>query len=267
MLNSSKEGKMRIALCLRGAVSRRSGDSMTKGSIYFDNNYVNYKAVFNSISKHILNANAHHDIDIMLQSWNKDLRQVMLEMYRPIRFAFEDNRNYQEEILKRCSEYKDFSGVSQALSIRNVIDLKESYESEKSFNYDMVVLYRPDVLLWKDMILDDYDLSAGVFVNGHPGGGGDFHFIMSSEDSKSFKYLYDSPLNGNPHEVHSWIRVYREKYKGRKVIRDDFVPGLHQEVARPHKMRQESLDRHGIDPSVFLEYGMTIEDLGFPTME
>jgi len=247
-------------------MSRRSGDSRTKGSIYFDNKYVNYKAVFTSIEKHILHANSHHNIDIILQSWNEDLKQDMLDMYKPIRFVFENNTDYQKEILDRCSDDSDFSGVSQALSMRNVLALKESHESEKYFSYDMVVIYRPDVLLWKDMILDSYNLSFGVFVNAHNElgqcGGGDFHFIMSSKDSKIFKHLYDSPLNGNPHKIHSWTKTYIEKHMGRKVVMDDFTPGLHQEVARPHKMRQGPIDRYGINPLIFLEYGMKMEDLG-----
>ena len=47
--------------------------------------------------------------------------------------------------------------------------------------YDAVVLWRPDVLLWKDMVLASprYDLGAALYNNGGEKGGGDLHLVLA----------------------------------------------------------------------------------------
>lgn len=231
--------RIRVAFCLRGAVSRRSGNAAVRGRIYdASSDYIDFGSVSESIKKHILAPNGDLQIDVFIQSWNCDLRDQLKELYCPVDSLFEDNEMYADEIEARCENPRSFSGVSQALSIKRAIQLKESYERRLGFEYDMVVLYRPDVFIWKDIDLSKYDVSKGVYVNAHPGGNGDFHFVMSNADSAAFKGLYDSPLQGNPYRMHFWIKNYIEKYIGRKVIMDDIVPGRDQEVFREDKMNE-----------------------------
>jgi hypothetical protein len=251
---------IRVALCLRGAVSKRDRESKFRGDIYDSSlGYVNFRAVYNSLKKHIFEANPDAEIDVFLQSWSEDLQGELESLYDPVASLFENNESYADDIIKRCHGASSFSGVSQALAISKSIQLKELHESFQGLLYDIVILYRPDVLLWKDMILSEYDVSQGVFVNAHGGRNGDFHFVMSSGDASSFKGLYDSPLHGNPHRVHFWIRNFVENHMGRKMIMDGIVPGRDQEVIRPHKMRAGPIGLHRIDPQFFSRYGVTKE--------
>lgn len=236
------EAPKRVALCIRGAVSRKCGPSPMRGDIYAPpKGYVDYESVCRSIEKCIIQTNPKTSFDVFLHSWNKDLCSSLEYLYRPVASLFEDNETYADEILSRCAEPRDFSGVSHALSIKRVIQLKEEYERHKGFSYDMVVLYRPDVLIWKNMDLSSYDISEGVFVNAHPNFGGHFHFVMSSHDASLFKGLYDSPLRGNPHRTHHWIRNFIERFMERPIFMDDIVPGRDQEIARPEKMKRSQI--------------------------
>jgi len=109
--------------------------------------------------------------------------------------------------------------------------------------YDVVVLYRPDVLLYKDMDLATYDVDACVYVNAHPEGNGDFHFVMSMANASAFKGLYASATDGNPCRVHYWIKNYVENYLHLPLRMDALAPGPHaaQEVMRklsPRRRRE-----------------------------
>lgn len=253
---------MKVALCIRGAISRRESDSKTPGSIYQKNYLINYKAVYNCIKKHIIDCNKMHCVDVFMHSWSFDLAGELESLYVPSSCAFEDNNLYVAEILERCRGDHEFSGVSQALSIKKVIEVKERYEALNQIEYDIVIIHRPDVFLWKDILIDKYDVSRGIFVNAHPDCNGDFHFVMSNFDSIKFKCLYDSPLLGNNYVMHHWIKNFVLNFMKKPIIMDDVIPGLHQDVARPHKMRAAAINIHKINPEFFEQYGITKDDLG-----
>lgn len=252
----------RVALCIRGAVSRKCGPSPMRGDIYAPpGGYVDYESVYRSVEKHIIQANPKTRFDVFLHSWNKDLCANLECLYRPSASLFEDNETYADEILSRCEGPRDFSGVSHALSIKRAIQLKEEYERTKGISYDMVVLYRPDVLIWKDMDLSLYDVSEGIFVNAHPNFGGHFHFVMSSEDASVFKGLYDSPLRGNQHKAHHWIKSFVDRFMERPMFMDDIVPSRDQEVARPDKMRASPVNIYKVGIETLSRYGVRAEDI------
>ena len=219
---------MRIAICMRGAISKKDR-FLKKNSLYSKGKYVDYKKCYHSIIKHIVQPD--HQYDFFLHSWNPDLEEELVQLYKPVAYSFEDNRLYNDEISKLCVKEDDFGGISQALSTKKSIELKEQYEKEHKITYDLVLLYRYDVLLWKDIRLGDYDTEK-IYVNAHDNSNGDFHFVMNNNNAKKFKYLYDSIKLGNQYQHHFWIKNYVEKYMKKKLYMDDIVPGVHQSVIR-----------------------------------
>ena len=145
----------------------------------------------------------------------------------------------------------DFGGISNTISTKKSIELKEEYEKENNIKYDIVILYRYDVLLWKSMILSEYpNIHDTVYVNAHWDCGGDFHFVMNNENAMLFKELYDSIKLVNTYRVHYWIMVYVQDYMKVKMAMDSIRPGVHQEVYRkveefsinPGHLTREELD-------------------------
>ena len=219
---------------MRGAVSKKNGAFFCKDDLYSNAEYVDYNACYNSIKKHIINSNTNnYKIDIFCQGWNIDLEKELVGKYNPVKYCFENNSNYNNDILKLCQHDTDFGGISQALSFKKAIELKEAYENENNMSYDIVILYRYDVLLWKDMNLNEYtNLNDNIYVNAHHDSNGDFHFVMSNEKSNKFKNLIDSINFGNNYRMHFWIKNYVINYMKSSIKMDNIIPGLHQEAIR-----------------------------------
>jgi len=246
---------MKVALCMRGAISKKNSDFPLKDQLYSnESEYVDYVKCYNSIVKHIIEPNKDkYSIDIFCQSWNFDLKDEILDLYKPLSYLFEDNRIYNHDILQLAFEEKDFGGISQALSIKKSIELKEQYEIENSMVYDLVILYRYDIFLWKDILFDNYtDLDNKIYVNAHPNSNGDFHFVMNKTTSNEFKYLYDSIKLGNRYYLHRWIKNYVIHYMHKQLVMDDIIPGHHQEVIR--KIVEFSINNGRLSIDLFNSY-------------
>jgi hypothetical protein len=243
----------RVALCMRGAVSKEK-PYLNKNELYMSSEYIDYKQCYNSIVKHIIEPNSkNYSIDVFCHCWNEDIKNDIIELYQPVKYLFEDNRNYNEEIEQLCRLPTDFSGISQALTIKKSIELKEQYESEHNIMYDIVILYRYDVLLWKDIVLSNYtDLDNKIYVNAHPEKNGDFHFVMNQEKSTKFKNLYNSINLGNRYVVHYWIQNYIVNYMRTTLVMDDIIPGEHQEVLR--KIYEFSINKGYLSLDKFNSY-------------
>jgi len=224
---------MKVALCMRGAVSKKSGSFFCKNDLYVNSEYVNYTSCYHSILKHIIQPNPDYSIDFFCQGWNIDLEKDIVSKYNPKKSCFEHNSKYNEEISSLCKNERDFGGISQGFAFKRAIELKEEYEKENNMKYDIVILYRYDVLLWKDMNLKEYTgLDDTIYVNAHTDGNGDFHFVMNHENSSHFKNLIYSIPMGNEHREHYWIKNYILNYMKINVKMDAIQPGVYQEVLR-----------------------------------
>ena len=243
----------RVAFCLRGAVTKYKKKGLKLGDIYSESEpYVNFKAVHYSIQKHIINSNPNYHFDIFIQSWNPDLLDEMNDLYKPVSSLYENNNDYKDDISSKCGEGVIFAGVSQCLAIKKALGLVEDYEINKNITYDMVILYRPDVLLWKDMKLDEYDTKNKMYVNAHIFGNGDLHFIMSSSQARKFKGIYDWLSIINKYYPHNTIKHYITKILNIPLEPDSIYPLFNQDVIRlihPYKLRQ------------LMSYGITDSDI------
>jgi hypothetical protein len=228
----------RVAICLKGAVSKKGGPHdrfYYKDDLYKDGQYIDYVKVRESIFKHIIDVNKDvYEFDFFLHCWNFDLKDNMIDIYKPKKEKFEDNTNYNNVIMSVTSDPSDFGGISGGLSLKKSIELKEIYEIEKNIKYDIVIIYRYDVLIWKDIILDKYETDKYIYVNAWDGScNADYHFIMSNENSFKFKYLYDSIyLYDNRHGFHHWIKNYLVNIINCELREDEIFAGEHQEHMR-----------------------------------
>lgn len=258
----NKQNKQKVAFCLKGAVSKFDGGSPEANTLQpGEKGYINYLSTFNSIKKHIFETNVNYDIDTFIHCWNEDLKEELIKLYKPKDYIFEANDEYIDEINMRIKMPGHFAYASQALSIKKVIQLKEKYERINKFKYDIVVIYRPDTILIKDMKFDYYNFDEGIYTSHFYDCIGEFHFLLSNEDSRAFKGLYDSFLIGNEPISHYGIKNFIINFIHKKITQDDIVAGQHQEVARPDKMAA-AINLWNIDPSVYYTYGMTNKDIG-----
>lgn len=250
--------RKKAALCIRGAVSKSSGRFLHAGDVYNDRTkYIKYSSVYKSILKHVIQANPEYDVDVFIHCWNEDLQDNIISLYNPVKYLFENNNKYTDEINSLCSNPSDFGGISHSLSIRKVLELQEEYSNANKIQYDIVVLFRPDILIWKDMVFSKYDLNY-FYVDGHGGYHGDFYFIMSHARASVFKDLYLS-VTYNKHAVHFWIKNYVLNYCKFPMKDDDIQPGKHIEVFR--KIREYSLNPGHINYEMLATYDICPEDI------
>jgi hypothetical protein len=250
----------KIAICLRGSIAKTHKNFLTQGSLYEPGEYVNYTACYNSIKKHIVEANPNYEFDFFIHCWNKDLEENLKNLYNPKKFLFEDNSIYNNEISIKVKILTDFSGISHSLSIKKVILLLEEYQSENNFEYDFIILYRPDIIIIKNIFMIDYNFNK-IYSNGNASGDpkGDFHFLMNYNNLKKFKHMYDSIENGNPHKAHFWMENYVNNYIKQELISDNIIAGIDQEVLR--KINIIMIQKNNIPIEKFYEYGLTKEEI------
>jgi hypothetical protein len=126
----------------------------------------------------------------------------------------------------------DFAGISQALAIKNGLDLVKKYAKDNDKSYDSVFLYRPDLVLRRPIKFSSYSLDA-VTCNQMPAPmDGDFHFFVPWKFVHGFSRLFDSIDRGHFQDVHYWIRRYLENDIRVNLQKDEVQAGLDQEVAR-----------------------------------
>lgn len=252
---------LKVGICLRGAVAKIDGHSFfTQGSLYRPGRYVNLNACYNSIVKHIINANPDYSFDFFIHCWNEDLKESLTSLYNPKKSVFENNLLYNDEINKKVREPNEFTGISHALSIKKSIELAEEYQKENDIKYDLIILFRPDLIILKDMNLKEYN-SNKIYVNGHtpPDPVGDFHFVMGTELASQFKHLYDGVELGNPCKHHFWMQNYVTNFMKQELLFDNIIAGNHEEVLR--KINAIMINGKGIPLEKFLEYGLTREEI------
>lgn len=225
-----------VAFLLRGAISKTTGAIISPGSLYNTAEYVNFNACNLSIKKHIIDPNPDYNFDFFIQSWNLDLKDKLISLYNPVDFIFENNDDYKENICKKLNftntDISYYSNLSQLLSIKIVCELVDNYIQKNNKKYDLFIIYRPDLLLWKNMYLNKYDILKIYSNNNHGTNTGDFHFVMSYDNLLKFKNIYDSvSINLKPIH-HQIIPEYMKLFNNTILIPDDIVAGQHQEVIR-----------------------------------
>jgi len=269
-----KELKMRVAIVLRGGVSlRKTSHSLTIAKKGTDS-YVNLQTCAETFLKFVVKPNSTHDVQILLQSWNKDLEQNLIQSYSPRFSRFHSSIDYHEEIIEMTvrsfenfqklypnpsitlNEYleKNSSGVSQALSLKLAAEIALEAE-DRNHPFDAVLFYRPDLVLLKPMKFDSYSRNS-ITCNNFMDRMGDFHFFVPRKLLDSFSGLFDSIEDGNYHEVHMWIKRYLEEFRHLDLVQDNIKAGIDQEVIRKARKTMEfaTLYKFGLSAAEWAEY-------------
>lgn len=250
----------KIAFLLKGAVSKIDTNLETPGSLYINRPYINFYATFHSINEHFIKANKDYSFDFFIHSWNEDLRQSLDNLYCPCASLYENNDIYQsqiKQILLNCELPENYySQVSQCLSLKKGCELIEQYSINNNVFYDFIVIYRLDLLLWKDVYFSSFEKDK-IYVNNYLECQGDFHFIMNYESMKEFKNVYNSLSKDVLPMPHYPFKKFINNYMKKDIHMDSIVAGQHQEVIRKIK----NVVDNGIITSEILEkYGLKLTD-------
>jgi hypothetical protein len=146
---------------------------------------------------------------------------------------------------------RDFSGISQAISISKIAKMGQKYIRESKISFDLFIIVRPDVVLLKPLPLENLPESA-VICNDYLDSQGDFRWIAPPNYLHVFAGLFKSILLGQIHKPHVWIRDYF-KSLGIDYLSDSHKAGIDEEVLRKTK-------GSGIPFPKLQEYGLELDE-------
>lgn len=247
---------MKAAFLLKGSISKKTGRSNLPGVANNDDDFINYCANYNSIKKHIIDTNPNIEFDFYIHTWHPELEENLIHLYNPVDILTEHNTKFIDEIKNKTIDagvdISNFGQTSHCLSIKRGIDLIKN--SKK--NYDIVVLYRLDLLLWKDMIIRN--CKDNITINNFMDGNGDFHFIMNQRNAFEFSKIYDvisKNLQPIPHLI---FKNYICNFMKVGYNMDNITAGIDQEVIRKLKLL---LEDNRINNSILNSYNLTQEEV------
>lgn len=211
---------MKVALCFSGIVGGIKGKN-GKGQI------IDPSIAAKTWKDNFLSIN---DTDVFFHTWSVDQEDKLLDLYDPKRFISEKQMDFTDG--KRGSEA--WRSASRWYGTKQVIELKKSYEREKNFKYDAVILSRFDMMWFTKVDLSKYDMKYWYASNwndsikgknsptqpnraNHFLGQGflDLWFFSNSHFMDKFGTLYDhrKSYSPNPH-IASYQHTARVIYRG-----------------------------------------------------
>jgi hypothetical protein len=187
---------MKIALCLTGLI----GSSSDKSYLSNKNSNTVLATAFHKTKKHIFENN---DVDVFIHSWELDSREDILNLYKPKSHKFEKQIVFKDIGKLPQNNPRVQAHFSKWYSIMEVMKLKQSYEVENKFTYDLVIQTRFDLLWLTDINFTQFDTNAFYIPHtmkkgkswGWPTGWannevGDFFFLSNSKNMDNFSQLY-----------------------------------------------------------------------------
>lgn len=265
--------KTKVAVLVRGGVSpidrayqsiRRTPQEVGRVSI---------EACFSSIQKNLVSANPEADFDFIVHSWQVDMAKALDETFAPVKSKYVENSTFRKTIflgvlksrinaLVKSPRFavralrhpfrslaQDVSGISQAISIREVCRLFTSFCEAQNRSYDLVVILRPDVVILGKVTLGDM-MAGAVRCNNYGDRCGDFRWVLPPTLVPKFTDLFSSIFSlRRVHEPHLWIRDYFD-HIGVHYYQDEIRAGQDEEVLRKTR-------GNGVSFSKLMPFGLT----------
>ena len=191
---------MKIAICLNGLVIGQSGNSAwLQARQYLKNDIINFYN--NSPSDH---HHTEYQVDVFAHTWENDNfdNDEFLEWYQPKSYVIEPQRHFEEEVNQISVSHVEkvrYSTFSWAYSRWKSVDLKQKYEKQHGFVYDVVLMCRYDHAHryeWHKPAFEfnpwfDMEYVYGEYWAGFNEGPGDIYFYSKSENIDKIANLYN----------------------------------------------------------------------------
>jgi hypothetical protein len=194
---------MKIALCLHGYFENTGGFAAgVKASQY--------------LKKKLL---SRYEVDVFVHSWDLKNKQAILDLYKPVEYIFEEQKDFSEELKKFDQEWffgQDgkapgmysintlFKTLSFLYSRKKSVEIKTNHEKKHNFSYDCVILARfdlgqrgkeyPQVYYATDFNFNpllNMDFLYSAFWNQLNHGFADHWFYSNSKNINIVSQLYD----------------------------------------------------------------------------
>ena len=234
---------MKVAICYFGKIGAPEGDEVL--GVNTPDSIEHLENCYNSVKKYIINNNKNCEFDIFIHSWSYKYNAEIVNILKPNEYKIEPQISFMQNALTHLQKHKKYKSFvdmikfkikfiisksykdeyysylinnlqklySRWYSTLQVNILKNKYEENNNFKYDLVILNRFDNFFYNYLDLNKIDnskiysskwdcgrnifLQKQNFDNKHTQ---DYWYISSSENinifSQLFNFLEDySPCN------------------------------------------------------------------------
>jgi len=140
-----------------------------------------------------------HDFDsydVFIHTWEGPLNKDC-EIYKPKKIIIEPQKNVMPSIVKEYAPTY-FTHFSMFYSMKESLRLKQDYEKENNFKYDLVIRTRFDISLETPIEPEQYNLKEGVYspdVCANPAVISDWFNFSDSNTIDLYSEIYDNIIN------------------------------------------------------------------------
>jgi hypothetical protein len=148
------------------------------------------KEGYNSLKRNLYDFESY---DIFIHTWEGPLNKDC-ELYKPKKILIEPQKTVVPSIVKEYSN-AHFIHFSMFYTMRESLRLKQEYEKENNFKYDLVIRTRFDIGLETAIQPEHYDLKQGVYspdVCGNPAVISDWFNFSDSKTIDLYGEIYDN---------------------------------------------------------------------------
>lgn len=145
-----------------------------------------------------LKRNLHdfENYDIFIHTWEGPLNESC-KLYKPKKIIIEPQKNVMPSVVKEFSN-AHFIHFSMFYTMKESLRLKQEYEKENNFKYDLVIRTRFDISLETFIEPEQYSLKQGVYspdVCSNPAVISDWFNFSDSDTIDLYSEIYDNLLN------------------------------------------------------------------------
>jgi hypothetical protein len=161
---------MKFALCFRGITYLDSYNHCHGLPIY----KIDFRDTYSSIKENIIDdiITNGNNLDTFITTYNSILNDELINIYSPKKYNFTD---YSDVPFDNIEEITAKIYIKQTLELISMI---ETYENEKNFKYDFIIITRSDLYFYQKFTKINIDYNVFNFPFWHMNGS-----IFSSEDN------------------------------------------------------------------------------------
>jgi len=185
---------MKVALCMSGFIGNAEK--------WLGGEELDYHYGHKYISDSILNQG---DIDVFIHSYSTKHEDGINDLYKPVKSVFQENPDFKLRGVVTKDELPTpyaYCLKSMWYSRKRSVELVLEHEKQNGFKYDLVLLTRFDIALFRKFEFEKYDSSklyiAGPILYNRTSAGllpyklNDMYFMANSENLKKVVDVYDT---------------------------------------------------------------------------
>lgn len=163
--------------------------------------YVNKDLTIEKWKENVIKSNS---CDVFIHCWSPDYEETCIENYKPKKYIFENKKKFPSRKTKIVDYGNTIDEINKShlYSMKTVIELKNEYEKEENFTYDVVMIARMDIMWFNEINLQNIKDLNKIYIS---------PWNYANDKTKVREYLpapYDGFFISNSTNINCFIELY-----------------------------------------------------------